>query len=184
MWRSIGVSLLTYIALIVIYRLISYWAELDDVLSKFIKDILRLDLSIEVVKFFVFNIATIIISERFLKKYQDKKKTYEYWENEYNDLTQTYNNLVKTYDNLKQTLLIIMQDNMVLFCSNGNSNEKTREKIKVHLEKLQPYLNQNEIDNINNSYKNVQEILDNFANKDATLHKIKNQKDSSNKIGY
>ncbi len=184
MWQSIGVSLLTYITLIVIYRLISYWVELDDVLSKFIKDILKLDLSVEVVKFFVFNIAAIIISERLLKKYRDKKKTYEYWENEYNNLDQTYNNLSQTHEKLKHHLIIIMQDNMMFFCSNGNSNEKTREKIKAHLEKLQPYLNQYEIDTINNSYENAQYILDKFANKDATLHKIKNQKNSSNKIGY
>ena len=177
MWRSIGVSLLTYIVLIVIYRLISYLAELDDILSRFIKDILKLDLSVEVVKFFVFNIATIIISESFFKKYRDKEKTYEYWKNKYNSLTQTYNDL-------KQILLIIMQDYMMFFCSNSDSNEKTHEKIKAHLKKLQPYLNQYEIDTINNSYENAQYILDIFVNKDTTLHKIKNQKESSNKIGY
>lgn len=184
MWRSIGVSLLTYIVLILVYRLISYFVELDDVLSKFIKDILKLDLSVDVVKFFVFNIATIIISESFLKKYQDEKKTYEYWENKYKNLTQKYKNLAQTYKSLKQILVIIMQDNMAFFCFNGNSNEKTSEKIKAHLEKLQPYLNEYERDTITNSYKNTQYILDYFANKDATLHKIKNQKDSSNKIGY
>lgn len=201
MWEKIGVSLVTYIAVIIVYGVISYFCDLDGKLSFFITEVLRANISLDVVKFFLFNISTIMLSEKFYNKPDGKERCddlslrfekinhdHNKLNGNYKDLKQSHTNLVKEheelkeeYGNLKQNLIIIMQDYSAIFV-NFEVRTKIHQKMIKHLESIKSHLSTHEIQAIENNYTNIQDIVNNFANrKEATLDQIKSS--SFNKIG-
>ncbi|QIM67475.1 hypothetical protein A4G16_08940 [Mannheimia granulomatis] len=209
MWEKIGVSLGTYILVIIVYGVISYFWDLDGKLSFFITEILRSNISLDVVKFFLFNISTIMLSERFYNKPDSKENVssslkekhdelllklnnindnYNKLDSIHRDLKENHTNLEKEYEklkeeygNLKQNLIIIMQDYSAIFV-NLEVRAKIHQKMIKHLESIKSHLSTHEIKAIENNYINIQDIVNNFANrKEATLDQIKSS--SFNKIG-
>lgn len=189
MWEKIGVSLATYIAVIIVYGVISYYCDLDGKLSFFIITILGANLSLDVVKFFLFNISALILSEKFYNKYDSKEKTYSFEEynklnseievlnGNYINLEREHKKLKEEYGNLKQNLIIIMQDYSAIFV-NSEVRTKIHQKVINHLDSIRNHLSSHEIKALENNYTNIQDIVNNFAN---NLDQVKS--DSFNKIG-
>lgn len=167
MWRTIGVSLISYLFVVCLYALLSYFFDLDRKIEFLIKEVFNSSAGIDVIKFFILNIISILLSDNFIRKFQPKENKVEHWRGLFDEINNKFNDLQGLHEELIHYVTIIMNDYSSMACIiDFAAKYDVETKVDSHIEKLKSYIPEEDIESIEKSYKNLL-YVSNLAQKDA-----------------
>lgn len=167
MWRTIGLSLISYLFVVCLYALLSYLYELDGKIEFLIKEVFKSSVGIDVIKFFILNVISILLSDKFIRKFQPKENNIEYWKGLFDEINDKWNELQESHKELIHYVTIIMNDYGRMACIIDFAAKCDIEtKVDSHIEKLKSYIPEEDIESIEINYKNLLDVS-NLAQKGA-----------------
>ena len=149
MWRTIGISLSSYLFVVSLYAFLSYLFKLDEKIGFLLTEIFKSSLGIDVVKFFILNIISILLSDYIIRKFQSEENSIKFWKEKLDKSENKFKDLNRSHEELIHYVTILMNDYSKIACiSDVTTKYGIENKVGSHIEKLKNHIPEEDIESI------------------------------------